>query len=396
MPRSSPLVPALATLATLASLALTPIAMAGPGPGAGSATPTDAVKASGPTAVAAGTPTPRFDRKLVDDVLARRLVRRAGDAYLGFARCDAARPGLYLPRCIVLLVGDAKRQTAYELTDTKCPAAAPRAACYAGFVIGVRADAELAYDPATGTTTSVTGLRVGTRTKAARGSTYALTGKVATVTHVVRLQGASSHVELKVQAGGVTVIDTGWDRMAAGSLTCGDQGELVSNTVATIGSLAAVAIGGYIGLGSMIGGATLAVVGAGATLGAGTAPAVAAGAALSASGIAFGAAMALALRELGVWTGRLTGTMHREACEMLEKIDHLDPEAIEQIGKDAASEMGSGGSGGGSGGSGALCTGTFSGTTTCEDGSETPLECEAGWSGGECQMTCVSICGGVE
>ncbi|MBL8623508.1 MAG: hypothetical protein JNK64_19530 [Myxococcales bacterium] len=393
MPRLS--APRHATVAALvlATLATATATTAAPGPGAGSAPPADTVKATSPAAVETATPTPRFGRKLVNDALARSLVGKTRDAYLGFSRCDAARAGLYLPRCIVLIVGDARRQTLYELVDTKCPAAAPRAACYAGYVIGVRVDADFAYDAATQTSTVVGKLRVGTKTKAARAMAYALPLRVvATVTQVVRVRGGSSHVELKVQAGDVTVLDTGWDRMASGSLTCGDQGELVANTVSTVGGMAAIAIAGYVGAGSMIAGATVALVGVGTTLGAGTPPAVAAGAAVSASGVAFGVGMALAVRELGNATGRLAGSLQREVCERLEKVDQLDPEELPALEQQAVTEMTSGA--GGSSGSGALCGGTYTGTTTCEDGSQAAVECEAGWSGGECRLSCVSVCGG--
>ncbi len=393
MPRSS--APRHATVAALAlaTIATTTATTAAPGPGAGSAPPADTVKATSPAAADTATPTPRFGRKVVNDALARSLVGKTRDAYLGFSRCDAARAGLYLPRCIVLIVGDARRQTLYELVDTKCPAAAPRTACYAGYLIGVRVDAEFAYDVATQTTTMVGNLRVGTKTKAARAVAYALPAKaVATVTQVVRVRGASSHVELKVQAGDVTVLDTGWDRMASGSLTCSDQGELMANTISTVGGMAAIAIGGYIGAGSLIAGATVTLVGVGTTLGAGTGPAATAGAAVSASGIAFGFGMALAVRELGNASGRLAGSLQREVCERLEKADTVDPEELPALEQQAVTEMT--GDAGGTAGSSALCSGTYTGTTTCEDGSQANVECEAGWSGGECRLSCVAVCGG--
>lgn len=391
MSRSSLLrVPALVALSTVA--AVQPAAAA-PGPGAGSALPTDTVKATTPAAVETATPAPRFGRKPVDEALARRLVGKTSDPYLGFSRCDAARAGLYLPRCIVLIVGTATRPTLYQLTDTKCPSAAPRTACYAGFVIGVRADATVAYDAATFTATRAIELRVGIKRKVAGGVAYALPVKAAaTVTEVVRVRGGSSHVEVKVQAGGTTVLDTGWDRIASGSLSCGDQGELVTNTIATAGNLAAMAVAGYIGVGSMIAGGTIAVVGIGGSAGAGTAPAIAAGGAVSASGIAFGVGMALAVRESSVWAGRWAGTVQREVCDRLTQVDELDPEELDAIERAAVTEMESGA--GGASGTGALCGGTYAATTTCEDGTQAEAQCEAGWSGGECRLTCVSVCGG--
>lgn len=388
MPRSS--APRHAT--ALATIATTAATSAAPGPGAGSAPPADTVKATSPAAVETATPAPRFGRKPVNDALARSLVGKTRDTYLGFSGCDAARAGLFLPRCIVLIVGTTTRQTLYQLTDTKCPSAAPRTACYAGYVIGVRADAELAFDAATLTSSVVTNLRVGTKTKAARAVAYALPVKpAATVTQLVRVRGGSSHVEVKVQAGGVTVLDTGWDRMASGTLSCADQAELATNVLGTVGALAGAAVGAYIGVGGALVGLAVAAGGSSASVGLGTPVAITAGAAISASGMAFGAAMALAVREFGNWGAKTTGVVYREVCEHLAQQDQIDPEELETIQRDALTEMGSGG-GAASAAGGSLCNATQTMKMTCDDGSQVDVTCESSWSDGVCKMACVAVC----
>ena len=76
----------------------------------------------------------------------------------------------------------------------------------------------------------------------------------------------------------------------------------------------------------------------------------------------------------------------------VDRFDAAQVVTAPTIERAAVTEMESGA--GGASGTGALCGGTYAATTTCEDGTQAEAQCEAGWSGGECRLTCVSVCGG--